>query len=290
MSDGRDTATTLIAEARRRFTEARLADPSTDARVLVAGVLGLSLSDVVTRGGAAVAGEVAERVRAAVERRCRHEPVHRILGHRAFYGLDLQLSPATLEPRPDTEILVDCVLPHLRRLIKKNGKTRLLDLGTGTGAIALALLKECPEARAVGSDISDEALSTAKCNAYINGVGERFETVQSTWFGGIAGRFDIIVSNPPYIPSRVVAELDPEVRDHDPMTALDGGEDGLDAYRAIAAQAAEFLMVDGIVAVEIGYDQKESVAALFEQAGFSLREAHRDYGGNDRVLLFASPQ
>ncbi|WP_416797094.1 peptide chain release factor N(5)-glutamine methyltransferase [Ciceribacter azotifigens] len=288
MSRDRDTASALIAEARRCFTEANLADPATDARVLVAGILGLSLSDVVMRGDIAVCREEAERVRAAVVRRCKHEPVHRILGHRAFYGLDLRLSPATLEPRPDTEILVDSVLPHLKRTIAEKGSARLLDLGVGTGAIALALLKECPQARAVGSDISEEALSTAESNAYINGVAERFETVRSAWFACIDGRFDIIVSNPPYIPTGVVAELDPEVRDYDPLAALDGGEDGLDAYRALAAGAGAFLEPRGLVAVEIGYDQKDSVTALFEAAGFSLLEARRDHGGNDRVLLFTT--
>ncbi len=288
MSRDRDTASVLIAEARRCFAEANLADPATDARVLVAGILGLSLSDVVMRGDIAVSHEEAERVRAAVVRRCKHEPVHRILGHRAFYGLDLRLSPATLEPRPDTEILVDCVLPHLKRMIAEKGSARLLDLGVGTGAIALALLKECPQARAVGSDISEEALSTAESNAYINGIGERFETVQSAWFASIEGRFDIIVSNPPYIPTGVVAELDPEVRDYDPLAALDGGQDGLDAYRALSTGAGNFLEPGGLVAVEIGYDQKNSVTALFEAGGFCLIEARRDYGGNDRVLLFTT--
>ncbi len=288
MSEQSDTASVLIAEARRRFAEAELGDPSTDARVLVAGILGLSLSDVVMRSDIAVSHEEAERVRAAIARRCKHEPVHRILGHRAFYGLDLRLSPETLEPRPDTEILVDCVLPHLKRMIAEKGSARLLDLGVGTGAIALALLKECPQARAVGSDISEEALSTAERNAYINGVAERFETVRSAWFSHIEGRFDIIVSNPPYIPTGVVAELDPEVRNYDPLTALDGGQDGLDAYRALSTGAGDYLLANGLVAVEIGYDQKKSVTALFENAGFSLLEAHRDYGGNDRVLLFTT--
>lgn len=288
MSGDRDTASALIAEARRCFAEANLADPATDARVLVAGALGLSLSDILMRGDVVISREQAEEVRAAIARRCKHEPVHRILGHRAFYGLDLQLSPATLEPRPDTEVLVDCVLPHLKRTIAEKGTAQLLDIGIGTGAISLALLKECPQARAVGSDISEGALSTAERNAYINGVAERFETVRSAWFACIEGRFDIIVSNPPYIPTGVVAELDPEVRDYDPLAALDGGRDGLDAYRALAAGAGAFLEPCGVVAVEIGYDQKKSVTALFEAAGFCLIEARRDYGGNDRVLLFTT--
>lgn len=287
MTDEAETLSGLIAQAKRRFAEAGLSTPSTDARILISGLLGLSLSQVMLRGADTVPPEARGQIHEAIERRVRREPVYRILGHREFYGLDLQLSPATLEPRPDTEILVDHVLPHLRRIIAENGRARILDLGTGTGAIALALLKECPQAVAVGSDISLDALSIARSNAHVNGVVDRFETVQSAWFESVSGIFDIIVSNPPYIPTAVVADLEPEVRNYDPAAALDGGEDGLDAYRAIAKKASEFIRTGGIVAVEIGYDQKDVVAYVFGKAGFFLVEAGRDYGGNDRVLLFA---
>ncbi|NML75948.1 peptide chain release factor N(5)-glutamine methyltransferase [Rhizobium sp. S-51] len=287
MSGAEATIASLLAEARRRFaTVEGLDDPATEARMLIGGLLGLNQTDFVLRGAEPVTRADAARIEAAIRRREAREPVHRILGHREFYGLDLTLSPDTLEPRPDTEILVDTVLPWVRRIVQQKGSARILDLGTGTGAIALALIKECREARAVGVDISPGALTIATSNAYLNGVTERFGTCESAWFDKVEGSFDIIVSNPPYIPTLVVETLDPEVRDHDPRAALDGGEDGLEAYRAIAADAAQHLLEGGAVAVEIGYDQKLSVSQVFEEKEFSLSEARQDYGGNDRVLLF----
>ena len=220
-------------------------------------------------------------------RRLAREPVYRILGRRDFYGLDLVLSEGTLEPRPDTEILVDAILPHLRALVAAGLKPKIVDLGTGTGAIALALLQECPEAEAIGIDISEDALKTASANAERNGLASRFATRAGPWFERTSERFDIIVSNPPYIRSDVVVGLEPEVTKFDPMAALDGGADGLEAYRAIAGKAREHLEDHGLVGLEIGFDQRDDVTQIFEEARFFLVEARRDYGGNDRVLVFA---
>ena len=286
MTNGPATVSGLLAEARRRFQAAGLADAGIDARMLIGGLLGLSTTELLTGGEMLLSPEDTARIAAAVERRLAREPVHRILGFRAFHGLELKLSPATLEPRPDTEILVDAVLPHLNAFVEKNGEARLLDLGTGTGAIGLALLKECPQARAVLCDISEEALSVARDNAYINAVADRAETLKSDWFAEVDGLFDIIVSNPPYIVTDVIETLSPEVRDFDPRTALDGGPDGLDAYRAIARGAADHLRHDGIVALEIGYDQKDAVLSVYSGAEFDTVAAVTDYGGRDRVLVF----
>lgn len=287
MSDTRPTIGALQAAARVRFAASGVDDPATDAKVLIAGLFGLTFTELFTRSQeAADAGQVT-RVNDAIARRLNHEPVHRILGEREFYGLPLSLSPATLEPRPDTEILVDSMLPHLRRLAAVHGAIDILDMGTGTGAICLALLQECPAAKGLGSDISAEALATAAVNAARNGLSERFRTVQGSWFSPISGRFHGIVSNPPYIESDVMATLAVEVRAFDPVAALDGGRDGLDAYRAIAMQAAQFLHDDGVIGLEIGYDQRLAVTALFEDAGFKLIEAARDYGDNDRALIFS---
>ncbi|MDL2403284.1 peptide chain release factor N(5)-glutamine methyltransferase [Rhizobium mayense] len=280
------TVAELFQEVRARFIEADLDDPATEARILVGGLLDLSSTELVTRGSDMVASDRVGAARAAVVRRLNHEPVHRILGEREFYGLPLKLSPATLEPRPDTEILVDTVLPHARRLALEFGNIHILDIGTGTGAICLALLNECPQATGIGSDISSEALETARANAARNGLAARFDTVQGSWFEAIHGRFHVIVSNPPYIESNVISTLAPEVKNFDPPAALDGGLDGLDAYRAIAKDAARFLHRDGIVGVEIGYNQRKTVTSVFEGAGFFLIEAIRDYGYNDRVLVF----
>jgi release factor glutamine methyltransferase len=277
----------ILLQARKRLEAAGIADPSTDARFLVSGVLGLSLSDLMLRADDIRSATEAGAVDAAVERRAAGEPVHRILGSREFYGLELTLSADTLEPRPDTEILVDAVLPPLKRIVAKKGSARILDMGTGTGAICLALLSQCAAATGLGSDVSKGALETARRNAENNGLAGRFETIVSDWFTNIEGRFDIIVSNPPYIQSNVIPLLDLEVRKFDPLAALDGGEDGLDAYRSIARGVAAFLADDGMIGVEIGFDQKASVSALFIEQGFSLAAAMCDYGGNDRVLLFS---
>ena len=214
------------------------------------------------------------------------EPVHRILGFREFYGLKLFLSPETLEPRPDTETLVDAVLPFLRQTAAREGACRVLDLGTGTGAIAMALLAEVPQATAVGVDISADALSTASRNARENGLSGRFQAVHSDWFEKISGTFHVIVANPPYISSEELETLQSEVRDYDPARALDGGADGLDAYRTIAAQAKSYLEAAGRLAVEIGHTQRRDVTRLFEASGFHLVEAKKDFGGRDRVLVF----
>ncbi|NRF09968.1 peptide chain release factor N(5)-glutamine methyltransferase [Agrobacterium pusense] len=280
------TVASELAAVRKRLQAAGIADPLLDARLLIAEVVGFSLTDFVMKPDRSLTTEEQARIDAMVERRAAGEPVHRILGHREFHGLDLLLSRETLEPRPDTEVLVDTLLPALKAAVSARGSARILDLGTGTGAICLALLKECPEATGVGSDISADALETASRNAFRNDLGGRFEPVQSDWFEKISGRFDIIVSNPPYIRSDIVATLDREVRHHDPLAALDGGQDGLAPYRLIAAEAGRFLVENGIVGVEIGFDQRLDVSAIFSSHGFSLLDALKDYGGNDRVLTF----
>ncbi|WP_028748709.1 peptide chain release factor N(5)-glutamine methyltransferase [Rhizobium mesoamericanum] len=281
------TVSQILAEARRRFTEAGVDSAAADARVLIAGLLGLSTTDIVTRGGETVSTEKVGVIEKAIERRLAHEPVHRILGEREFYGLPLSLSAETLEPRPDTEILVDTMLPYLRDLANTEGHIYILDLGTGTGAICLALLSECPEALGVGSDVSPDALRTARSNAERNGLRDRFEAIQSSWFENIHGAFHAIVSNPPYIASKVVHTLAPEVTKFDPHAALDGGQDGLDAYRTIAKDAARFMKPNGVVGLEIGYDQRNDVIDVFEAEGFKLLESVSDYGQNDRALVFA---
>jgi release factor glutamine methyltransferase len=275
-----------ILAAKARLSEAKIADAATDARVLIAGLLDLSLTDLMVHDEDVLTEDQNTLIEAAIQRRMAHEPVHRILGKREFYGLDLALSPATLEPRPDTEILVEQLLPYLQSIVEANGTARFIDMGTGTGAIALALLQECEGTAALATDISDEALATAQDNATRHGLDGRFHTLRSDWFDAVRAKFDMIVSNPPYIISRVVRDLEPEVRLFDPMAALDGGADGLDAYRAIAAGASAHLEPHGIVGLEIGYDQKDSVTALFSAHGFTRLQANRDHGGQDRVLIF----
>jgi release factor glutamine methyltransferase len=276
----------LLAESRTSLTEAGIEDAKLDSRLLVEHFSGTTQADAIGRPDLPVSPEAVVAVRQAIARRGAGEPVHRILGFRHFYGLKLFLSPETLEPRPDTETLVDAVLPHLRQLAARASACRILDLGTGTGAIALALLAEVPEATAIGVDISADALSTASRNALENGLSERFEAVRSDWFEKISGTFHVIVANPPYITTEELETLQDEVSNHDPARALDGGADGLDAYRTIATQAKAHLEAAGRLAVEIGHTQRLDVTGLFEAAGFRLLEARRDLAGRDRVLVF----
>jgi release factor glutamine methyltransferase len=280
------TVQAFVARMRDRLQDAGVPEPLTDVRLLAGEVIGFSLTNFVLNGTRLISETEAKQIASLVARRAEGEPVHRILGHREFYGLDLLLSSGTLEPRPDTEVLVDALLPYLLRMAGKAGQARVLDMGTGTGAICLALLNECPEATGIGSDIAPDALETAHKNAERHGLTSRFAAVASNWFDRIEGRFDIIVSNPPYIRTDVIQTLDRDVREFDPMLALDGGADGLAPYRTIAEKAVEFLVDGGIIGVEIGYDQKDDVTGIFATHGYARLEAVKDYGGNDRALIF----
>lgn len=281
------TLAELLRLARQRLEASGIEDAALDARLLVEHFTGTSRSDAIARPDMVTEAQAVAAVEAALERRSAGEPVHRILGFREFYGLELSLSAQTLEPRPDTEILIDTILPFMRDVAAREGACRVLDLGTGTGAIALALLANVPEASAIGVDVSPDALATAARNAAGLGLADRFTALRSDWFSQINGRFHVIASNPPYIRSDDIAGLQAEVRLFDPVRALDGGEDGLQPYRVIAAQAAAHLEQDGAVVVEIGNTQRLEVISIFENEGFRLLEARRDLGGNDRVLLFA---
>ncbi|WP_217572620.1 peptide chain release factor N(5)-glutamine methyltransferase [Mesorhizobium sp. GbtcB19] len=276
----------LLRAARERLAAAGIADPALDSRLIVEHFSGTTRTQAIAEPGQQVASAALSVIETALRRRVAGEPVHRILGYREFYGLRLSLSPETLEPRPDTETLVDAVLPFARATAERLGECRLLDLGTGTGAIALALLHSIPQATATGVDISLDALATAVGNARNLGLGGRFKALHSNWFEKVSGSYHVIASNPPYISSRDIGNLQDEVRDFDPHQALDGGADGLDPYRVIAAEAAGFLETQGKVAVEIGHTQKNEVTGIFAAAGYRLAGAHSDLGGNDRVLVF----
>ena len=277
----------LVIHVRQTLTKAGLTEAALDARLLVEHFTGTSRTDAITDRQRPVPEEQVAAVLAALARRIAGEPVHRIIGARDFYGMRLTLSPGTLEPRPDTEALVDLALPFVRAAADRHGTCRILDLGTGTGAIALALLSQEPRSQAVGADISDDALATAAINADMTGNTGRFQAVRSHWYSEIEGRFHIIVSNPPYITSNDILSLEREVRDHDPLAALDGGPDGLAAYRVIAAGAAQYLEEGGIAAVEIGHDQSETVAAIFAAAGFRSAGSARDLADVVRALAFS---
>lgn len=282
------TLTAVYRAARTRLTDAGIDSAALDSRLLVSHFTGNSLEDLVCRPMAEVAPDVVLRLDGAISRRIAGEPAHRIIGAREFFGLRLELSPDTLEPRPDTEALVELMLPHAQEIAAKTGFCRILDLGTGTGAILLALLSEVEAASGVMTDVSDGALTAAQANAVRLGLEKRVSATVSDWFSSVDGVFDVIVSNPPYIPSVEVEGLSREVREHDPLRALDGGEDGLDAYRAIAAGAAPYLTPGGMIAVEIGAGQGPDVRALFAAQGFEQVENRTDLGGHERALRFVA--
>jgi len=257
-----------------------------DAKLLTGHGLGLDALALATRELEPVSVDGAASVAALVQRRMSGESVARIIGEKEFYGLAFRLNAATLEPRPDTELLVDLAI----KALPQGG--RLLDLGTGTGCVPIAVLAHCPDASGLATDISSEALGMAETNARSNGVSERLALAQGDWFEALTAipstagdeRFDVITSNPPYIASATIETLAAEVRHFDPRLALDGGPDGLAPYRVIAAAAAHFLRPVGQVLVEIGYDQGESVSALFSRHGFAEVTVHKDLNGLDRVI------
>ena len=287
MADGKPvTLAGLLRRARGLLADAGIEDPALDARLIVEHFSGTNRTEAISTPQREIEAGAAAAIEAAVERRVAGEPVHRILGFREFYGLRLSLSPETLEPRPDTETLVDAVLPFARAAAEREGACRVLDLGTGTGAVALAVLSPGESAVATGVDFSNGALTTATRNAEALGLAARFTAIRSDWFENISGRFHVIAANPPYISWQELASLSDEVRNFDPAKALDGGADGLDAYRAIAAQAERHLEPNGIVAVEIGHAQKSAAIELFSRSDYRLLEARRDLAGHDRVLVF----
>jgi release factor glutamine methyltransferase len=276
----------LLRPARERLAAAGIADPALDARLIVEHSSGTDRTQATAEPQRAVDAGAIAAIDAALQRRHAGEPVHRILGYREFYGLRLELSAETLEPRPDTETLIEAVLPFVSATAEKLGECRILDLGTGTGAISLALLSVVPAATATGVDISHDALTTATRNAGQLGLSGRFEALHSDWFAKVSGRYHVIAANPPYIPSEDIGNLQDEVRDFDPHKALDGGVDGLDPYRIIAVEAARFLQAEGRIAIEIGHNQRQEVTDIFKASGYVLAGAHRDLGGNDRALIF----
>ena len=274
-----------LQHLRAAFAEAGLETPELDARLLLEWAAGADRLAVLASPDKKMKASAAGKLQDAMTRRLNGEPAHRIIGRRGFYGLEFTLSPETLEPRPDTEALVELVLKHFAA--RAGQQLSVLDLGTGSGIIAISLLAHLPNAAATATDISSGALAACQRNAKANGIADRLTIVQSDWFEKVTGQFDLIVSNPPYIPSSDIFGLSRGVRDFDPLRALDGGADGLDAYRSIAAGAAAHLAGEGLVALETGHDQRASVTHIFENAGFALLDSARDLGERERALLFA---
>jgi release factor glutamine methyltransferase len=277
------TCTQAHRRAAALLAEAGIETPKRDARVLLCEAASIDHAALLRDPDARLGDDAAARLRSFVERRLAREPVSRILGRREFWGLSLRVTPDVLDPRADTETLVAAAVETLRD--RRNDPLRILDLGTGSGALLCACLSEFPRAFGIGVDRSEAACRIARENLGFCGLAARGAIVCGDWGEAFAGGFDLVVSNPPYIRSTDIAALAPEVRDYDPRGTLDGGPDGLLAYRAIAADLRRLAAPDGIAILEIGFDQAESAAKCFREAGWASIAVRRDLENQPRALL-----
>lgn len=278
-----------IESARRalaaQLKSARLDEAELDARILVGAALGLDLTGLVTQAARPLTAAEALRLAQHAQRRIAGEPVARILGAREFWGMPFRLSEATLVPRPDTETVVELALEIFRGLTISGRRPRIADVGVGSGAILLALLREIPDAFGVGTDVSLAALNTARDNAAALGLAGRAGFIACSYVAALRGPFDLIVSNPPYIPSAEIPKLSIEVREHDPHLALDGGNDGYDAYRTLIPQAAERLAAGGALIVEAGQGQARNIETLMTAGALTVdRPPKADLAGILRAV------
>ena len=263
---------------------AGLAEPRREARYTLMAALGLSAARLLLEADRPL-GAAHTRATEVCRRRIAREPLARIIGRKEFFGLEFALSDDTLVPRPDTEILVEAMLDHARQRGFDRGPVSVVDLGTGSGAILAAVLCALPQARGIGVDLSAGALATAEANVRrLCGAG-RAAFLTGDWLRGLDGPFEVIVSNPPYIETGDLAGLDPEVVRHDPVLALDGGIDGLAAYRRIVAQAPQRLRAGGLLALELGAGQDHAVSVLCREAGLDILECRKDLAGTGRALI-----
>jgi release factor glutamine methyltransferase len=279
-----------IADARRawaaKFQACGIDSPELDARIIVGHALGLDHAALAAAPARLLDTGQQKAIAALGYRRLAHEPVARILGCKEFWSLKLAVDAATLVPRPETETIVEAALAAIDAGGPRTGALRIADLGTGSGAILLALLSELPNALGVGSDVSAAALAVARGNARRLGL-TRAQFVICDMAAALLGPFQIIVSNPPYVPSADIATLAPDVRNFDPRCALDGGPDGLDFYRGIAAAAPALLAPEGALIVEFGIAQAEAVTSLFAAAGLAVSPPCPDLNGVPRALVAA---
>ena len=273
----------------RTFRLAGIDSPGADARALICAALHLTRAQLISQSDRILEAREASAAAALAARRTRREPVSRILGEKEFWSLPMRVTPDVLVPRPETETIVEAALDEIDSLGLRAEKLKILDIGTGTAALLLALLTELSQALGVATDISSAAIAVARGNAERLELTPRCKFVVCNVADAIGGRFDLIVSNPPYIARGAVETLEPEVRDFDPKLALDGGADGLDAYRAIAAAAPGLLRPGGWLIVELGIGQEAAVRALASVAGLQVKTVRPDLAGIARALVAQLP-
>jgi release factor glutamine methyltransferase len=271
-----------LALLTRRLGEAGIDTPKRDARFLLQGILGIDGAQMLSRSAHPL-GVAAQRVSEAARRRAGHEPVSRILGYRAFYGREFIVTPDVLDPRPDTEAAIDLALEIIKSRGLSDRALSIADVGTGSGILIVTLLAELPNARGVATDISPAALDVARRNAAALGVADRIRFVATTGLDGCREPFDLVISNPPYISSEEIADLERDVKDFDPILALDGGADGLRVYREIARNIVE-LQRSLLVVLEVGSTQADAVEGIFSNSGGQPIGRRRDLGGHIRVV------
>jgi release factor glutamine methyltransferase len=266
----------LLIASQAKLRECGISDPIRDARLLLADCLELRTQNLNLLNDSNISEIKISKFWRMVKERCKRKPVSKILGYRSFWGRDFEINENVLDPRGDTETLIELILDCKFE--------NMLELGTGSGAIAITVLAERPEVTCVATDISEYALKTASTNSKRHGVESRLKLLHSNWFEKISGSFDVIVSNPPYISSKEYAQLSAEVVKYDPKISLTLGGDGLEAYREILSQALEKLSKNGHIFLEIGYTQANAVGHLFREAGFQQIKVHKDLGSRDRVI------
>lgn len=255
---------------------------SLEARMIVKHYTGLTDSDLIGLDTLHLTEQQSQSIQNAIEKRLQKWPVSKIIGYKEFYGRNFITNEHVLDPRPETEQIVDLVKRHAHE--HNLNEPRILDLGTGSGCLALTLLCELPNATGIASDISSQALETAQKNAQYLNVNDKITFIKSNWLDQIQGTFDIIVSNPPYIERHVVDNLDIEVKQHDPLLALDGGGDGLTPYKIICPQIRPYLNKHGLIAFEHGTGQSNAIHNLLKTNDFNKIEIHYDYAGHDRIV------
>ena len=275
------TAAQAMAAAAARLRAAGVPDPARDARILLAHAASIDAARVTLIAPEEISPEIAERFENLIALRAIRVPVSQLVGARAFYGRDFRISSDVLDPRPETETLVELALSIPFE--------RVLDLGTGSGCILVSLLAERPQATGLGVDLSQAACLQASGNAVLHGVAARCDILQSDWFAAVEGRFDLIVANPPYLAAAEMDGVAPELRHHEPEMALSDGGDGLSAYRIIAHEAQGYLSAEGQVMVEIGWQQGAEVTAIFQRAGWARVTLAHDLDGRARVVTAAKP-
>lgn len=271
-----------LAQTAAQLQQAGIERARAEARLLAGAALNLSLEKIIAEDARLLRADELQALAALAARRVRREPMAQILGRREFYGRPFRVSRDVLTPRPDSETLIEAVLAQVA---DRAVPLRLLELGVGSGCLLLTLLAELPQADGLGVDISPAALAVARQNAVALGVAGRCRLVEGDWSAAVAGPFDIVVSNPPYIPAGDIAGLEPEVVQYEPRLALDGGPDGLAFYRRLAADLPRLLAPGGLVAVEIGQGQGGEVGRLFRDAGLALLPARADLAGIERCIL-----